>query len=70
MSVTYRPDGTYSAETDIVDEGSFTSANGRMSLTSHTFSAVNIPATYSPAGQDSMLFTGPAGPATWSRTKP
>jgi hypothetical protein len=70
MSVTYASDGTYSAKTDIVDQGTFNSANGRMTMSSHTTGIQNVPVTYSPVGQGSMEFTGPLGAATWSRSQP
>jgi hypothetical protein len=66
MTLTNRPDGTYSFGIDIVDEGSYTSANGRLTMRSRT-SGTTIQGGYRALGQDSMEFTGPLGTATWSR---
>jgi len=69
MTLTNRTDGTYTFGIDIVDEGSFTSANGRLTMRSRT-SGATIQGTYRALSQDSMEFTGPLGSATWSRNQP
>jgi hypothetical protein len=66
MTLTNQPDGTYSFGIDIVDAGSYTSANGRLTMRSRTTGAM-VQGAYRSLGQDSMEFTGPVGTATWSR---
>jgi hypothetical protein len=66
MTLTNRPDGTYSFEIDIVDRGSFTSGGGRLTMRSHVL-GTTIQGDYRPLGRDSMDFTGTLGTATWSR---
>jgi hypothetical protein len=66
MTLTNRTDGTYSFEIDIVDQGSFTSGGGRLTMRSHVL-GTTVPGGYRALSQDSMDFTGTLGTATWSR---
>jgi hypothetical protein len=66
MTLTNQPDGTYSFKIDIVDEGSFRSGNGALTMRSRIL-GTTTQGSYRSTGQDAMEFTGPLGTANWSR---
>ena len=69
LTLTVNADGTYSMQSDTVDGGTFTAANGNMSCKVNS-NGTTVPMSYQSLGPDSMVFTSPLGPATWSRKQP